>query len=589
MTDIEDSCPAANSLQTLLSLVTAIINAKVDVDVSQTQRLINKQHFDFIVVGAGASGSVIANRLSEIPEWSVLLLEAGGEEPKPTTIPAFYWYSLGTNIDWNFKGATQNSCGDKQCTFSRGKVLGGTTTINGMIYNRGNRRDYDHWAELGNTGWGYEDVLPYFKKSENNRDPDIYKDTRHHSRGGYLDVERFPYLDKNIPVMLDAFQELGYPIVDINSENVTGVMHLQSMQSDGTRQSTNMAFIQPIKHRKNLKVVTNVRVTRVLIHPDTKLAYGVAYAIENNRTITGEVFAKKEVILSAGVFNSPHLLLLSGVGPKETLEALKIKLIKNLKVGYNLQDHILFPGIYFSLKKESQILPSDLKILEDEFLYFQNTSNSPWSAFGVDNIYANVKSKYANKNTDYPDLSIAFLTFLSCTHISYPVCYYDSIRMDSLLLRPKFNNYLTINTTDPFASPLIYTNYLSNKDDIDILIDSYNVGIALAQTAAFRKAGFMINTTFIITKEDIENGTFTPQRISDQEFLFACDHHVGTNKMGPETDPSAVVSPELKVHGVRGLRVADASIMPKIISGNPAATCIMIGEKASDLIKETYK
>ncbi|XP_069680303.1 glucose dehydrogenase [FAD, quinone]-like [Periplaneta americana] len=458
-----------------------------------------------------------------------------------------------------------------------------------MMYNRGNRRDFDHWAELGNAGWSYEDVLPYFKKSENNRDPDIYKDTRHHSRGGYLDVERFPYQDKNVPVILEAFQEIGYSIVDINSENVTGVMRGQFMQSQGARQSTNAAFITPVRQRENLKVVTNVRVTKVLIHPDTKLAYGVAYAIENNRTIMGEVFAKKEVILSAGVFNSPHLLLLSGVGPRETLKALKIQPIQNLEVGYNLQDHILLPGIFFNLKKESQFLPHDMNILEDGFLYCQNRINSPWSGFGVAQTYANVKSEYANKNNDYPDLLIMFLPFLSCTHKAYPVCYYDSIRMYSILLQPKTKNFLTINTTDPFVSPLIHSNYLSNTDDIDILIDSYDIGKTLAETTAFSKAGFMINTTYIITKEDMENGTFTPRRVLDEEFLFTSNHHVGTNKMGPETDSSAVVSPELKVHGVRGLRVADASIMPRIVSGNPTATCIMIGEKVSDLIKETYK
>ncbi|KAJ4430799.1 hypothetical protein ANN_19390 [Periplaneta americana] len=417
-----------------------------------------------------------------------------------------------------------------------------------------------------NAGWSYEDVLPYFKKSENNRDPDIYKDTRHHSRGGYLNVERFPYQDKNVPVILEAFQEIGYPIVDINSENVTGGMCLQCMQSQGARQSTNAAFITPVRQRENLKVVTNVRVTKVLIHPDTKLAYGVAYARESNRTIMVEVFAEKEVILSAGVFNSPHLLLLSGLGPRETLQTLKIQPIQNLEVGYNLQDHIMLSGIVFNVKKESQILPDDMNILEDEFLYCHDRINSPRSGNGLVQTYANVKSKYANKNTDYPDLFITFLPFLSCTQKAYPFCYYDSIRMYSVLLRPKVRHFLTINTTDPFVNPLIYTNYFSNKDDIDILIDSYSTGITLAETTAFSKAGFTINTPYIITKEDMEKGNFTPFRVFDRDLLFTANHHVGTNKIGPETDSSAVVSPELKVHGVRGLRVADASIMPRIVS-----------------------
>ena len=438
----------------------------------------------------------------------------------------------------------------------------------------------------GNDGWSYEDVLPYFKKSENNLDPDIANNTRHHGVGGYLSVGKYPYQDRNAKAIHDAFQEIGYNGVDFNTETHAGVMAVQATQRNGYRQSSNRAFIDPIRsNRPNLKVVTNVRATKVLIHPENNTAYGVEYAFEKNRTRTGKIFVRKEIILSAGAVNSPQLLMLSGIGPQDVLAPLNISVLQNLHVGHNLQDHFSAPGVFYTLSEEASYLPSNEDILLDSIKYSSPQRGGPWTSIAASATCAKINTKFANKSIDNPDVQLIFTTKNTCAKTVTPICYYNAIDFYSTLLRPKSRGYITINTRDPFVQPLIYPNYFSHPEDVEAILDSFNTAIKLGNTKALKNAGFTLNTTFLPTKEDFETGT---NPTWDTKGWFSFHHQSGTCKMGPKGDLTAVVDPQLKVYGVHGLRVADSSIMPYVTSGNTNAPCIMIGEKAADMIKQSW-
>jgi choline dehydrogenase len=434
----------------------------------------------------------------------------------------------------------------------------------------------------GNTDWDFEHVLPYFKKSENNLDKDIRGDREYHGVDGYLNVGRFPYQNEDVNHMVEAFRELGYAEVDCNGKQQSGFMIAQATQKNSVRQSTNRAFLEPVlKRRPNLKVVTNVRVTKILIHPESKAAYGVMYVLEGNRQVAGRIFASKEVIISGGAVNSPQLLMLSGIGPKEVLQPLGVPVVKNLKVGENLQDHASAPGIFFSQERHKTSKFS--AILKDLLEYSKPKKQGCWASTGVNQLVAYVNTKYANKSIDHPDAMIFFI------HLgpkegddSDKVVFFPTV------LRPKSRGKIIINSTDPFSSPLIYQNYFSEPDDIKVHIDSCNVAKQLAETSALKNAGYILNTTFLPTENDFETGNNPLWR--DPEFLaqFSNFHLCGTCKMGPASDSSAVVDPTLRVHGVARLRVVDASVMPHIVSGNLNAPTVMIAEKGADMVKRHW-
>ncbi|OXU17623.1 hypothetical protein TSAR_011371, partial [Trichomalopsis sarcophagae] len=311
--------------------------------------------YDFIVVGAGSAGCVVANRLSEINDWKVLLLEAGIDEPLVADVPGFAPALRGSNVDWMYRTTRMKkgcrSRRDGTCGWARGKVMGGSSTLNYMMYIRGNRQDYDNWARIGNEGWSYEEVLPYFKKSEDNENPEVVKrNPYYHSTGGYQTVEWFDYVDVNTKILLRGWQEIGYRLVDANAAEQLGVVHIQSTANNGARQSTNGAFIRPIRNnRENLEVKTEAHVTRVIIDPQTKAATGVEY-YEARSGFTKVALARKEVILSAGAINSPKILQLSGVGPAEWLREHNINVIYDSPgVGRNLQDHVTTDGFMIVL------------------------------------------------------------------------------------------------------------------------------------------------------------------------------------------------------------------------------------------------
>ncbi|PSN34475.1 Glucose dehydrogenase [FAD, quinone] [Blattella germanica] len=579
---MDTRCMAVSPLQTLMTLVGSLINTQTPSDLRSPLQIKSGDTFDFIIVGAGSAGCVLANRLSEVSDWSILLLEAGGEEPFEADVPGFLGQSWGTRMDWQFHTQPGLICGGKPCPVVRGKGLGGSSSINAMLYVRGNKLDYDHWAQLGNTGWDFHQVLQFFKKSENNLDPDISKNKEYHHTEGFQSVSRFPYQDEIVIHLTEAYKEIGLKHVDYNAKQQTGYMVAQATQENGERRSTNKAFLEPVRTRPNLKIITNVRVTKVLINPKTKTAIGVEYEGEINKNVKGKVYASKDVILSSGAVGSPQLLMLSGIGPSEVLDPLGISVIKNLEVGRNLQDHAAAPGSFYTYGKFTPIETANLFMNSLQYSYPKRTG--PWSSTGANQVVAFAKTKYADKDIDYPDIAIYFITSDAQNKDEQnKLVFYPTV------LRPKSRGKITINSTNAFAPPLIYPNYFSNPDDIKIHLESYKIAKDLGNTKIFKQAGYKLNTADIPTEEDFRTGN-NPQWKNPANFGFFTNFHLsGTCKMGPLSDSSAVVDPTLRVHGIKKLRVIDVSIMPYLVSGNTNAPTIMIAEKGADMIKKYWR
>jgi choline dehydrogenase len=451
---------------------------------------------------------------------------------------------------------------------------------------------------IGNEGWAFNDVLPYFKKWENNCDPSIAQDTEYHSVGGPQNVGRFPYYDKNMQPLLNAFQELGYQQVDFNGRTQTGVMNAQFFQKDGARQSSNQAYITPVRNeRPNLKVITNVRVTKIIINPVNKQAKGVEYIWEHDQERKGKIYARKEVIVSCGAINSPQLLMLSGIGPKSTLESLGIPVLQDLKVGYNFQTSIKSGGIDLILPDSQAVMPNDEDILEHILEYYEN-HQGPLSAEGSYQVTAYIHSRYSSPFIDLPDLQFGFLPKMMSHHstmpgeenpLVIPYSYYNRIAVQPYDVRPNSHGYITINTTNPFSPPVIYPNFFSYEGDLNVLIDGYNfIANKLSKTKALNNLGIYLDTMPVPECKHFYFGTDSYWNCLSRMYNETSQRYGGSCKMGPSTDPSAVVDPYLKVHGFKNLRVVDASIMPLYVNANTYAVTLMIAEKGASMIRDEW-
>ena len=446
----------------------------------------------------------------------------------------------------------------------------------------------------GNDGWGYDDLLPYFKEWEKNVDPQFAKNTQYHSTSGQQPVGRFPYEDVTVKPFSAGFRELGVPEVDINAESQEGFMHLQFFQSNGERYSAYRSFLEPIRHRRNLKIVTNVRVTKVLIHANNRTAYGVQYASEKTRQVLGEVYAKKEVIVSCGAIVTPQVLMLSGIGPRRDLESLGIPVIADLYVGREMQNHNRI-DVKLDFKDGKGTMPkSNLEVVSD-WINYSNHRRGPLAGQGPWAVnYYSYSNEHA-RTRGIPDIQILFGQIHLYNGVDepdtfqIPHSYYDSIRCVIYAVMPESRGYVTINSTDPFSNPVIKAYNYTDVRDYDAMVEgALFLQNEFFETEGFKKLGAVQDKTPAKGCEGEEYGSRRYWECYARIYTAASRHYGSTCKMGPSSDPTAVVNPELRVYGVDRLRVVDASIMPLVVNGNPTAIIYTIAAKAAHMMIEKY-
>ncbi|XP_051156142.1 glucose dehydrogenase [FAD, quinone]-like [Leptopilina boulardi] len=567
------------------TILSMIKNFNPDENILQKLKKVPEE-VDFIVVGAGSAGCVLASRLSENKSWSVLLLEEGGEEPLIASIPAYYLTNINLPFAKHYKTVTNGEfcLANNGCLWLAGRVMGGSSSINGMIYVRGNKDDYNNWASLGNSGWSFNDVLPFFIKSEDNRDEDIVKlNPGYHGTGGYQSIQRMPYVDKTSRLILRAFRELGYNNTDFNGANQFGSMQMQSTSKDGSRASTNVAFLRPIREKRlNLLIRTNARVMKIMIDTETKRAIGVEF-ISTKTGATKVVMARKEVILSAGTIESAKLLMLSGIGPQDELQKHGINVVQNLSVGQNLHDHVSFVGINYQIReltKYPNCLTRQLHL--NEYLKFKK---GPLASVNPSHTSAFVQTE-SEQNSSAPNIMIEFVP--KAFDINSPL-YYNDFLQGPNLMAPRSRGFLKLNETDPvWGDPIINPGYFSNEIDMNQLMEGIRICLKIMNTTAFRDNNIVINETPLAGCEQFQFNSNDYWQCLARRNTQPYYHYVGTCKMGPKNDSNAVVDSRLRVYGIRGLRVVDASIMPVIPRANTNGPTIMIAEKASSMIREDW-
>ncbi|XP_050539423.1 glucose dehydrogenase [FAD, quinone]-like [Daktulosphaira vitifoliae] len=560
------------------------------------------QEYDFIVVGAGSAGSVVANRLSEVERWKVLLIEAGHKALHLTDIPVLAVQLQGTDFNWKYNSIPMNgSClsfDEQRCKIARGKVMGGSSVLNFMIYTRGNKRDYDNWAKMGNEGWDYKQVLKYFIKSE--RANLLKSDEYFHGKNGPQWVSDVQYRSQVAKAFVKSASQMGHPNIDINGEKQIGADFLQVTMKNGRRWSTNAAFLYPTNKRRNLHVKKNSTVTRIIIDKITKTTVGVEFETNQRKF---KIYAKKEVIICGGAINSPQLLMLSGIGPKDHLKEKGVEVINNLPVGENLMDHISLGGLLILINDTVSIKLE--RLLQDPLVTYNFTSckSSPASLAGGTEALAFFDTQKPNDPNGYPDLELLMSASFSAgspTHrflglrtdvyqkVFYPVQEKDSFMVFPMVMRPKSRGRVWLKDTNPFHYPLIDPNYFADEADLNVIVAGVRIIQKMLKTDAMRQLDAQILTTPLPGCTDISFDSDAYWKCAARQISYSIYHLSGTCKMGPIGDPTAVVDPRLRVHGIKHLRVIDASIIPEIPVAHTNAPTIMIGEKGADMIKEDW-
>ena len=527
------------------------------------------QCFDYIVVGAGSAGAVLASRLSDDADVSVCLVEAGPEDRHPLiSIPlGLIWLAKDKRHNWLYRTTPQAALNGRVVSVPRGKVLGGSSAINGMIYIRGHRDDYDGWAALGCTGWDYDSVLPFFKRSEANTDETL--SDAFHGREGPLSVTPLPQPNPMDKVFIDAAGELQFRhCADFNTPEPDGVGVYQVTQRAGRRHSTAAAFLAPVRHRANLTILTNAEVSRVVF--DGLRATGVVLR-RNDRDET--LLARGEIILSAGTIGSPDLLLRSGVGPGQSLQAAGLPVVVDLPgVGCNLQDHVDAMVIC----RSQSITPYGVsaravpRLMLDGMRWLASQRGMLSSNMVEAGGFARTSPQEAR-----PDIQFHFIPGRK-SHRGRMIEYGHGVSLHSCLLRPRSRGSVTRNSPD--GPPAIDLGLLNDADDVARLAKGVQLARRILAQTPFRRHGL----TEIVPGPAVQDTDALQTEL--RAIARTVYHPVGTCAMG--RGPDAVTTPELAVHGVKGLRVVDASIMPRIVSGNTNAPAIMIAEKAARMIRE---
>lgn len=525
---------------------------------------------DYVIVGAGSAGCVLANRLSACGEHSVCLLEAGGKDSHPLVhVPVGVAAMLPTRLNnWAFDTVPQAGLNGRRGYQPRGKVLGGSSSTNAMLYVRGHRHDYDHWARLGNPGWSYGDVLPYFLRSEGNE----RLGAPFHGQDGPLTVGDATDPSVLNEAFLEACKSQGIePTADYNGAQQRGCFMYQRTVRQGERCSAAKAFLTPVLNRSNLQVLTHA-VTDRIVFRDRRAHSVLAYA--NGEWL--EICARREVILSAGAFGSPQILMRSGVGDADALRMAGVSPVHHLPgVGQNLQDHIDYVQTYrvpastdvfgLSFSGAARMVPEIAR-------WWRHRAGKLTSTLAESGAFF-----CSSAQVSVPDLQLVWVAGIVDDHAR-------RLRLGAgyschvTLLRPESRGSVTLQDTDPFSPPRIDPNFLASRKDMEILLDGAEKMQAILEDPAFdRWRGKML---YPVARGDRAALEADIRARADSQY-----HPVGTCKMGPASDAMAVVDATLSVHGLKGLRVADGSIMPTLVGGNTNAPCIMIGEKAADLVR----